>query len=131
MIRHVDWSRHPHVRTGDDLTFGERAADKAVRFMGSWAFLTGQTVMIVGWIILNVIGIVAHWDEYPFILLNLAFSTQAAYAAPLILLAARRQNQRADEMARSDLDANLEALQILRELRDRNGVLTSWSIPPP
>ncbi len=84
--------------------------------MGSWAFLAGQTVLIVGWIILNLIGIVAHWDEYPFILLNLAFSTQAAYAAPLILLAARRQNQRADEMQRDDLTADQASLALLRKI---------------
>jgi len=116
VIRRVDWTRHPHVRTGDQLTTGERAADRAVRVMGSWAFLAGQTVLIVGWIILNLIGIVAHWDEYPFILLNLAFSTQAAYAAPLILLAARRQNQRADEMQRDDLTADQASLALLRKI---------------
>ncbi|HLM88880.1 MAG TPA: DUF1003 domain-containing protein, partial [Streptosporangiaceae bacterium] len=54
----------------------------------------GQTVIVIGWIILNTIGLINHWDPYPFILLNLAFSTQAAYAAPLILLAQNRQDDR-------------------------------------
>jgi uncharacterized membrane protein len=54
----------------------------------------GQTALVIGWIVLNTLGLVNHWDPYPFILLNLAFSTQAAYAAPLILLAQNRQDDR-------------------------------------
>jgi uncharacterized membrane protein len=64
------------------------------RFLGTGRFIVGQTVFVVGWIIVNTIGIIHHWDPYPFILLNLAFSTQAAYAAPLILLAQNRQDDR-------------------------------------
>ena len=64
------------------------------RFLGTGRFIVGQTVLVVGWIILNTFGIIHHWDPYPFILLNLAFSTQAAYAAPLILLAQNRQDDR-------------------------------------
>jgi uncharacterized membrane protein len=64
------------------------------RFLGTGRFIVGQTVLVVAWIILNTIGAINHWDPYPFILLNLAFSTQAAYAAPLILLAQNRQDDR-------------------------------------
>src|SRR6185312_15951664 len=62
--------------------------------LGTGKFLAGQTVLVIAWIILNTIGFIQHWDPYPFILLNLAFSTQAAYAAPLILLAQNRQDDR-------------------------------------
>ena len=64
------------------------------RFLGTGRFIVGQTVLVVAWIILNTLGLIHHWDPYPFILLNLAFSTQAAYAAPLILLAQNRQDDR-------------------------------------
>ena len=71
-----------------------RMAEGIARFLGTGKYLVGQTVFVIGWIILNVVGIVKHWDPYPFILLNLLFSTQAAYAAPLILLAQNRQDDR-------------------------------------
>jgi uncharacterized membrane protein len=71
-----------------------RFAEAIARFLGTGRFLVGQTALVIGWIVLNTIGIVQHWDPYPFILLNLAFSTQAAYAAPLILLAQNRQDDR-------------------------------------
>jgi uncharacterized membrane protein len=77
----------------DADAFG-RFSEAIARFLGTGRFLVGQTVMVIGWITLNTVGIVNHWDPYPFILLNLAFSTQAAYAAPLILLAQNRQDDR-------------------------------------
>ena len=77
----------------DSDAFG-RFSEAIARFLGTGRFLVAQTVLVVGWIILNTIGLVQHWDPYPFILLNLAFSTQAAYAAPLILLAQNRQDER-------------------------------------
>jgi uncharacterized membrane protein len=77
----------------DADAFG-RFAEALARFLGTGRFIVGQTVIVIGWIILNTFGIIHHWDPYPFILLNLAFSTQAAYAAPLILLAQNRQDDR-------------------------------------
>jgi uncharacterized membrane protein len=77
----------------DADAFG-RFSEGLARFLGTGKYLFGQTVFVIGWIILNTIGIINHWDPYPFILLNLAFSTQAAYAAPLILLAQNRQDER-------------------------------------
>ena len=77
----------------DADAFG-RASEAIARFLGTGRFLAGQTVFVIGWIILNTIGFIQSWDPYPFILLNLAFSTQAAYAAPLILLAQNRQDDR-------------------------------------
>src|SRR5215468_9822919 len=77
----------------DTDAFG-RFSEAMARFLGTGRFLVAQTVLVVGWIILNTVAVVHHWDPYPFILLNLAFSTQAAYAAPLILLAQNRQDER-------------------------------------
>jgi uncharacterized membrane protein len=77
----------------DADAFG-RFSEAIARFLGTGRFLFWQTVIVIVWIILNTIGLVKHWDPYPFILLNLAFSTQAAYAAPLILLAQNRQDDR-------------------------------------
>ena len=82
-----------HGSLYDADAFG-RFAEALARFLGTGKYLVGQTVLVIGWIILNTIGIIHHWDPYPFILLNLAFSTQAAYAAPLILLAQNRQEAR-------------------------------------
>jgi len=81
-----------HGAFGQDA-FGRRA-EKAARFFGTPQYIVGQSVVVVLWIAINSIGVIAGWDPYPFILLNLAFSTQAAYAAPLILLAQTRQADR-------------------------------------
>ena len=83
------------VRGGlyDADAFG-RFSEALARFLGTGKYLFGQTLFVIFWIALNTIGIIRHWDPYPFILLNLAFSTQAAYAAPLILLAQNRQDER-------------------------------------
>jgi uncharacterized membrane protein len=82
----------PHGTFGDD-PFG-RNAEKVARFFGTPRYILVQTGLVVLWIIFNSIALINHWDPYPFILLNLAFSTQAAYAAPLILLAQTRQTDR-------------------------------------
>jgi uncharacterized membrane protein len=81
---------HPvNVKLVTEAPLGARIADAITGFMGSWRFIILQTVVVLAWIIGNVIMLL-HFDPYPFILLNLAFSTQAAYAAPLILLAGNR-----------------------------------------
>jgi uncharacterized membrane protein len=85
-----------HGAFGQDA-FG-RGAERAARFFGTPHYIVGQSVVVVAWIVLNAVALTRHWDPYPFILLNLAFSTQAAYAAPLILLAQTRQADR-DKMA--------------------------------
>jgi uncharacterized membrane protein len=87
----------------DTDAFG-RMSEAIARFMGTGRFLAGQTVFVIGWIALNTIAAFHHWDPYPFILLNLAFSTQAAYAAPLILLAQNRQ----DDRDRANIDRDRE-----------------------
>jgi uncharacterized membrane protein len=77
----------------DADAFG-RFSEALARFLGTGKYLVGQTVLVILWVALNTFVIVHHWDPYPYILLNLAFSTQAAYAAPLILLAQNRQDER-------------------------------------
>jgi uncharacterized membrane protein len=77
----------------DPDSFG-RFAEKLARYLGTGRYLAFQTILVFIWIVINGFGIIKHWDPYPFILLNLAFSTQAAYAAPLILLAQNRQADR-------------------------------------
>ncbi|MDQ2584788.1 DUF1003 domain-containing protein [Saccharothrix yanglingensis] len=77
----------------DPDTFG-RFSERLARFMGTGKFLFWQTLFVLVWITLNLVAVSFRWDPYPFILLNLAFSTQAAYAAPLILLAQNRQDDR-------------------------------------
>jgi uncharacterized membrane protein len=94
--RRLDTPAGPQSRLRVNLdteAFG-RAAERLARFLGTGTYLLWQTVLVIVWIGLNVIGILGQWDPYPFILLNLAFSTQAAYAAPLILLAQNRQDDR-------------------------------------
>jgi uncharacterized membrane protein len=87
-------SRHPvNQAMYDNAPLGARIADAVTNFMGSWRFIIMQTVIVVVWISGNIY-LLFHYDPYPFILLNLAFSTQAAYAAPLILLAGNRSAQR-------------------------------------
>jgi uncharacterized membrane protein len=81
-----------HGAFGQDA-FG-RGAERAARFFGTPQYIVGQTLVVIAWILLNVVAVAYQWDPYPFILLNLAFSTQAAYAAPLILLAQTRQAER-------------------------------------
>jgi uncharacterized membrane protein len=77
----------------DPDAFG-RFAERLARYLGTGRYLAFQTILVFIWIVINGFGIIKHWDPYPFILLNLAFSTQAAYAAPLILLAQNRQADR-------------------------------------
>jgi uncharacterized membrane protein len=79
-----------------------RFAEGIARFLGTGRFLAVQTIIVIVWIVLNVAAVNLRWDPYPFILLNLAFSTQAAYAAPLILLAQNRQADRDRVQAEED-----------------------------
>ena len=120
-------SRHPVNRAlAEDAPVGARIADRVTGFLGSWKFIAIQTVIVAIWIVGNIV-LLFHFDAFPFILLNLAFSTQAAYAAPLILLAGNRQALR-DRMtlehAASEADIeeqqNVELLQGTKELSQGN-----------
>jgi uncharacterized membrane protein len=134
-------ARHGHARRfpgafGEDA-FG-RGAESAARFFGTPQYIVGQTIFVIVWIALNAVAVGLRWDPYPFILLNLAFSTQAAYAAPLILLAQTRQADRdkagadAAEAHREEVtlrmqaseDALKQATDELRDLLQANTELT-------
>jgi uncharacterized membrane protein len=93
----------------DPDSFG-RFAERLARFLGTGRYLAAQTLIVAIWIGLNVAAISLRWDKYPFILLNLVFSTQAAYAAPLILLAQNRQADRDKAEVERDRDTNARAL---------------------
>ncbi|MER6814809.1 DUF1003 domain-containing protein [Spirillospora sp. NPDC000708] len=83
---------HPaNRRRYEQRTRGEWLADSVTAVFGSWRFIIVQTLIVAAWTALNLLGALLRWDPYPFILLNLVFSTQAAYAAPLILLSQNRQ----------------------------------------
>jgi uncharacterized membrane protein len=101
-------SEERHGAFGQDA-FG-RAAERAARFFGTPQYIIGQSLVVVAWIVLNAVAVVRHWDPYPFILLNLMFSTQAAYAAPLILLAQTRQAER-DKIAAEQLERHREEVE--------------------
>jgi uncharacterized membrane protein len=103
---------------GEDA-FGRRA-EKAARFFGTPQYIAGQTVLVIAWIAVNAVAVGLRWDPYPFILLNLAFSTQAAYAAPLILLAQTRQVDR-DKVALEQLEAHRE--EVSREMQRREAAI--------
>ena len=92
--RRLDIPRLGRRRLDLDPDSFARLSERVARFLGTGRFLAIQTVVVFVWIALNVTLVAYRWDPYPFILLNLAFSTQAAYAAPLILLAQNRQDDR-------------------------------------
>ena len=98
-----------HKEHIDSLSFGNRLADSVAAGMGSWKFIVIQTILVILWMGLNAIGFMYHWDVYPFILLNLVFSTQAAYAAPIIMMAQNRQSERDRMHAESDYQTNIDA----------------------
>lgn len=107
-----------HEQYRSALTFGEKLSDRVAKGMGSWTFIILQTLIVIAWMVLNIIGFMRGWDPYPFILLNLLFSTQAAYAAPIIMMAQNRQSNRDRHHAAEDYRTNkkakaeIEALQL-------------------
>lgn len=106
-----------HKRHDETRDVGDQLADSVASFMGSWKFIILQTVFVAIWMALNVLGFVYHWDEYPFILLNLLFSTQAAYAAPVIMMAQNRQSDRDRHHAEADYQTNLLAKTEIEDLQ--------------
>ena len=127
--------KHPvNIVHHEEATFGERIADKAASGIGSWRFLIIQTIAVAAWVTLNIVGLVNHWDPFPFILLNLLFSVQAAYTGPVLLLAGNRQSQKdrltlehaaheADKADRQNV-AILKAIQKNTEITERNTEVT-------
>lgn len=97
-----------------DPTFGEKVADKITSGMGSWKFIIGQAVFTGLWIICNIVGLVNHWDHYPFVLLNLVYSFQAGFTGPILLLSSNRQAAKDRANIERDLAVDLEALNLMK-----------------
>lgn len=108
----INW-HEKHIET---LGFGSRLADAVAKGMGSWKFIILQTIFILIWMVLNLVGYLYHWDAYPFILLNLVFSTQAAYAAPIIMMSQNRQSERDRLQAQADYQTNIIAKEEIETL---------------
>jgi uncharacterized membrane protein len=100
------------------------AAERFARFFGTAKFILGQTLIIILWIVLNAVALIHHWDPYPFILLNLLFSTQAAYAAPLILLAQTRQAERDKATSEADVRHREDLAKFQSDLLQENTEIT-------
>ncbi len=112
----------------EQATRGERLADRIAAGIGSWRFLIAQSILVLLWVAVNLVGIGLHWDPYPFILLNLMFSVQAAYTGPVLLLASNRQTQKdrltLEHAAFEAERADEQERQILAEIQ-RNTELTT------
>ena len=117
--------RHDHppvINTNEEfegqLSFGERAADWLAAVVGSWPFIIGQTVLLAIWAVLNLTAWILHWDPYPFILMNLVLSLQAAYAAPIIMMSQNRQDRRDRLDVQNDYLINSKAEVEIRAILD-------------
>jgi uncharacterized membrane protein len=108
----------------ETLTPGQRIADRLAIVMGSWTFMIVQSIILAAWIALNVVAWMLHWDPYPFILLNLALSFQAAYAAPIIMMSQNRLAAQDRLMAEQDYMVNTKAEEevkaIMRHLEQQD-----------
>lgn len=104
------WHQHPGVRSGGDLTRGERAADTVRNRMGSWGFVGVFCAVMAAWMLVNR-G--SGPDPYPFILLNLALSTLAGIQGAILLIASKRADQVSSELAKHDYETNVQAARVI------------------
>jgi uncharacterized membrane protein len=100
----------------ETLTPGQRVADSLATVMGSWPFIIVQSIVLAVWITVNILAWVHHWDPYPFILLNLALSFQAAYAAPIIMMSQNRLATKDRLMAEQDYVVNMKAEEEVKSI---------------
>lgn len=111
----------------EQLTLGQKAADWIAAKVGSWGFIIGQSTILTIWALLNVTAWVKHWDPYPFILMNLVLSLQAAYTAPMIMMSQNRQAARDRLEAHNDYEINVKAEReiqaILENLAAQNAAM--------
>ena len=110
--------RNWHESHAERLTAGDRVADRVAAFIGSWAFIIGQSGVMVVWVVVNTLALfgVMRFDEYPFVFLNLFMSAEAAFATPLILMSQNRSAERDREHAQHDYDVNVAAKAEIEEL---------------
>ncbi len=102
-------ARNPNEEIEDRLTIGQKIADGFANKMGSWGFIITQSLILMVWVIWNAVSGVPHWDEYPYIFLNLALSFQAAYAAPIIMMSQNRASNKDRIYAELDHQVNIKA----------------------
>jgi uncharacterized membrane protein len=117
-LRSIQPARSATIRSSSR---GDKIADVVTAIVGSWRFIIIQSCLLTIWIVLNVMAWLGHWDPYPFILLNLALSFQAAYATPFILMSQNRQSLIDRDKAQQDLDCDLKAemeIELLHEKLD-------------
>jgi uncharacterized membrane protein len=105
-----------NVAHEESLSFGDRISDDFAAVMGSWRFIIFQSILLLMWMALNIVAWFRHWDPYPFILLNLALSFQAAYAAPIIMMSQNRQAAKDRLMAEEDYHINTKAEEELKSI---------------
>jgi len=105
-----------------ELTRGQRAADAVANFMGSWKFVISQALVMVFWFALNATAWAFSWDPYPFILLNLAMSAEAAFATPLLLMSQNRAAELDRQILNKDYLADTETNKIVEAIADHLGV---------
>jgi len=113
--------KHPPIQNVNELlaekgTTGQRSADWVARNIGSWNFIIIQSILLTFWVILNVTAFIYHWDPYPFILMNLILSLQAAYTAPIIMMSQNRQSERDRVEAHNDYQTNLKSEEEIRAI---------------
>lgn len=113
----VHHSKDWHQKHEEQKTVGQKIADFVASGMGSWTFIISQSIFVIIWIGFNLVAWFYHWDVYPFILLNLLFSTQAAYSAPIIMMSQNRQNERDRVHAAEDYKTNVQAKQEIEDLQ--------------
>ncbi len=101
------------------LTVGQKTAEWVAKNVGSWRFIIAQSVLLFIWIILNSLALIEHWDPYPFILMNLVLSTQAAFATPIIMMSQNRQAARDRLESHNDYQVNLKAETEVRVILER------------
>ena len=137
---------HPPVKNVNEIikekeSFGEKASNFVAQAVGSWRFIIIQSAILLIWIILNITAYIYHWDPYPFILMNLFLSLQAAYTAPIIMMSQNKQAERDRIEARNDYYINQKAEEEVRAILDHlhaqnealeqiNNLLMDTSIAP-
>jgi len=103
----------------EHLSKGDRIADALADYIGSWRFIILQSIILIIWMILNLVAWMHHWDPYPFILLNLTLSFQAAYSAPIIMMSQNRQETKDRLRAINDYEVNLKAEVEIQKLHEK------------
>lgn len=114
--------------TAPEITFGEYLSDRIAAIVGSWRFIIAQSSILALWIVLNIVAWMQHWDPYPFILLNLVLSFQAAFTAPVLMMAQNRQADIDRKKAQLDYDVNLRAELDIEALHQKVDLLRQQDI---